>query len=337
MLDKISVNLISESKFGIRGGIYTAFLDMKKALAKRSDIEVYENSVKKTDIIHIHSIGPYSLFKYFTSRKNCVITSHILPASMVGSMRGTKLWLPVFTRYYEFFYNRAKLVISVSEHTKKELEKMKIKAPITVLPNGLNRERFKIMPGKRQDMRKKFSYSDKDFIVICVGLIQPRKGIITFYNLAKMLPDIKFVWAGWKFFKGMTENDREVEAILSNPPKNLFFPGKVEFDKMPDFYNMADLFFLPSHQETFGLVVSEAAACGIPVMLRDLEVYQSSFAPYYLAGQEEDFKKNIEKFSRDKDFYNEWRIKAKKIADKFDIEMVMNDLVALYRQVLRGS
>ena len=44
------------------------------------------------------------------------------------------------------------------------------------------------------------------------------------------------------------------------------FTGAVSHAKIPQYYNAADVFVLPSHHESFGLVALEAMACGTPVV-----------------------------------------------------------------------
>ncbi len=44
------------------------------------------------------------------------------------------------------------------------------------------------------------------------------------------------------------------------------FVGAVDHDKLPLFYNAADVCVVPSHYESFGLVAVEAMACGVPVV-----------------------------------------------------------------------
>jgi glycosyltransferase involved in cell wall biosynthesis len=51
---------------------------------------------------------------------------------------------------------------------------------------------------------------------------------------------------------------------------DVFFTGYVPHDKLKLWYNEADLFIFPSKFDTFGLVILEAMACGLPVAAYDV-------------------------------------------------------------------
>ena len=48
------------------------------------------------------------------------------------------------------------------------------------------------------------------------------------------------------------------------------FTGLVDYDKLPDYYNAADVCVFPSYYESFGLVPLESLACGTPVVATDV-------------------------------------------------------------------
>lgn len=102
---KIKVNLISETPFTVQNhGVHTAFLETKSALEKIG-IEVRTNSKEICDIVHIHTIGPYSLFKCLKNKGKVIISAHFVPSSFHGILAGTKLWLPLAEIYCRFLYN----------------------------------------------------------------------------------------------------------------------------------------------------------------------------------------------------------------------------------------
>ena len=57
---------------------------------------------------------------------------------------------------------------------------------------------------------------------------------------------------------------------------------------MIDYYNMADVFLLPSYEELFPMSVLEAFATGTPVMVRDLELYHQIITPYAITAVDVD-------------------------------------------------
>ena len=79
----------------------------------------------------------------------------------------------------------------------------------------------------------------------------------------------------------MTDGYEELKKVVENPPDNLRFPGIVDRNQMNKYYNIADLFLLPSFNELFPMSVLEACSTNTPVMLRDLSLYHSIIAGKY--------------------------------------------------------
>ena len=47
----------------------------------------------------------------------------------------------------------------------------------------------------------------------------------------------------------------------------VYWPGFIQYDRLPDYYALADFFIAPSTVEPWGLVVNEAMTCGLPVIV----------------------------------------------------------------------
>jgi len=121
------------------------------------------------------------------------------------------------------------------------VKKNKITEPVH---NGVDADVFRPMNVPRSDK----------FTVAYAGRICPEKRIIDFLKIAKKLRDIEFIVAGSK-------------AMEVTFPENVKYLGKLPFEQMPKFYNMADLLVLPSLTEGFPSVILEAYACEKPILV----------------------------------------------------------------------
>ncbi|MEK0397370.1 glycosyltransferase, partial [Lactobacillus delbrueckii] len=81
-------------------------------------------------------------------------------------------------------------------------------------------------------------------------------------------------------FGRITEGYDHLKKAVAEAPANLDFTGIMPRETMIDYYNMADVFLLPSYEELFPMSVLEAFATGTPVMVRDLELYHQIITPY---------------------------------------------------------
>lgn len=50
---------------------------------------------------------------------------------------------------------------------------------------------------------------------------------------------------------------------------NVYFEGSKQLEEVVEYYAIADIFILPSYKEPWGLVINEALACGLPVIVSD--------------------------------------------------------------------
>lgn len=86
-------------------------------------------------------------------------------------------------------------------------------------------------------------------------------------------------------------------------------------------------------QETFGLVVLEAAGSGLPIVLRDLEVYKKIFNSCYLSGTSiQDFMLIFRKLKNDINFYKEYESKSYKLFDMYNEEKAFRELKKIYEE-----
>lgn len=330
----MKVNIISESEYLSKDhGVHTAYLS-SVVMAKRQGVEVVVNSLAKADVVHVHTIGPLGYYSLRSAKKS-VVSAHVVPDSFVGSLKGTKYWLDLATRYLRHFYNSADLVLAVAPKVKEQLEALGVKSRIEVLPNPVNSLVFKSDKKLKEEGKKLLSFPQDKIIVMSVGQVQPRKSVTDFIHMARLFPAVAFVWVGGRPFKSFTATDDALEEALKNPPPNFFLKGPFTYDQMPIVVNAGDIFFFPSFQENAPMSPLEAAACGMPLILRDIPEYQLLYKIGYLKGlDEKSFAEEINKLIEDPGYYKKWQEQAQKLAHQFSIDIVGAALIRYYQSIL---
>ncbi len=330
------VNYLSESAFGFQGnGVHTAFLNTLSMMRATGAFRVKANSFGPYAILHAHTFGPlYWLMKWLHRGKR-VIHAHAIPDTLVGQVMGTGVWLPIFTSYLVMYFNSADAVICMTEQLRTYLAKMGVRRPMTVVSLPMDLSRFSRSAELRASGRRKLGFTDADHVVLCVGQIIPRKGFFDFIEVARQNPEQRFVWVGEIPFSVASESYFRVKHLVSHAPPNVTFPGVFELHEMPEFYNAADVFFFPSLQETFGLAIAEAAACEVPLVLRDLATYRESFGGHYLAADGvEGFTAHLRALKCSESLRQEYGARGMNAVRRYDTTSVADDLTRLYRQVL---
>src|SRR5688572_15073425 len=111
MCSMLKVNMISESTFTVQGhGVHTAFQEMTDALRASGQADVVVNKFRRgVNITHIQTFGPYSLLHLWFGSGKKVVSVHVVPDSLVGSIAGAKYFYGLAKLYMRLFYGRADL------------------------------------------------------------------------------------------------------------------------------------------------------------------------------------------------------------------------------------
>lgn len=144
----------------------------------------------------------------------------------------------------------------------------------TVYP-GVDHRLF--APGDRSDARKRLDLADDAAILLCVGRIQPLKGLdLAVDSLEQLVPalerPVELVIVGGA--SGPTGSDYaaalEQRAVSAGIGNRVHLVGPQPHEATVDFYRAADAVLVCSYSESFGLSALEAQACGIPVVGSDV-------------------------------------------------------------------
>jgi glycosyltransferase involved in cell wall biosynthesis len=98
-----------------------------------------------------------------------------------------------------------------------------------------------------------------------------------------------------KGYKKILVGDGPYLSVLKEKYSDVIYTGFVDHNKLSEWYNKADVFVFPSKHDTYGLVLLEAMACGLPVAAYDVpspcDVIESGVTGYL----GENLSENIEK------------------------------------------
>lgn len=274
-------------------GVGSAYIELIRLLKEHfsEEFDISINRYRHSHISHYHTINfPYFLSTFLTGRGKKIGYVHFLPETLEGSIKIPQPFRAIFYWYVMAFYKRMDHIVVVNPSFISKLEDKGIdRGKITYIPNFVNRQEFhELSADQITALKERYHYDAQKKIVLGTGQIQDRKGVPDFIKLAQQNPDIQFIWAGGFSFGKITDGYAELKRVVDNPPANLSFPGIVLREELINYYNMADLFLLPSYNELFPMSVLEAFSCGTPVLLRDLDLYRSIIDGYYEAASDVD-------------------------------------------------
>lgn len=338
----IKVAMFSQAETVSGQGVGSAYLELIKALKKydSDSLTITINSYAKSDISHYHTVNPtYYLSTFFRKRRGVMAGYvHFLPETLEGSLHLPRLFMKIFDKYLISFYKRMDHLIVVNPDFINKLVALGIKKEkITFIPNFVSSDEFfELSSDEKRKFREKIGVAQDKFTIFGVGQIQKRKGLDDFIALAKANPDLQFIWAGGFSFGKITDGYEEYKKVYDNPPKNLMFTGIIDRSDLTNYYNIADLFLLPSYNELFPMSILEALNCNTPIMLRDLELYESILGDSYIKAKDyTEMDKLIKHYSTHPKELQEILDLAQKSRAKYSEQNLAKTWEDYYKSILR--
>jgi glycosyltransferase involved in cell wall biosynthesis len=332
VVDGINVECYESMNMGFRLGIpYT--------IPTVSSFPMFTKNVKNSKIVHAHG-HPYltsliagKLAKYY--EKPFVLTQH-----------------NTFIDYNNIFNQVEKINdLTVGRETLKQADKIVVVSNATkdyvlslgakssrveVLHNGVDLDRFKPLPKIKEEMRKKLGIPNDVKIVLTVRRIVYKNGVDTLIDAAniavKKKQNLVVIVAG----KGpdMASIQKQIEHM--GLEKNIKLAGFVADQDLHAYYNIADLFVLPSKSgEGLPLVALEAMACGLPVIATNVgginEIIVKGFGKLVPANNPEMLAKAIVEFA---DVNRESGELRAIVEEKFGWDKNVARLIEIYEELI---
>jgi glycosyltransferase involved in cell wall biosynthesis len=217
----------------------------------------YENN-----FTHFHAAtpGPMGLAALLMAKifkRPIYSTYHTAFPQYVRSLIGSTLFEDATWKYMRWFYNNMDIILVPSRAFGQELiDRGFDKSKLRLMHRGVDTKRF--VPARQYGERNGV------FNLLYVGRISREKNLDILADAFKQIEGNSITLT----IVGDGPYRRELEESLAG--YNVIFTGYKDGDDLVRSYRDADLFVFPSTTDTFGNVVLEAQACGIPVIVSDI-------------------------------------------------------------------
>jgi len=131
---------------------------------------------------------------------------------------------------------------------------------LDIIPLGVSRSKFQ-MTSQQTEARRRRIANGEPLRILGTGTFCLRKGAWDLRTLVNRLPKDRF---SFRFVGKIAEDAIEVADSLKG---RVEFIAKVPQDQLPEQYAWGDLFILPSLEDGFAVVVTQALSCGLPTIV----------------------------------------------------------------------
>jgi glycosyltransferase involved in cell wall biosynthesis len=352
------------AKRGHEINVFTTSINSSNSVEKYSGINIYRYST----VFRIEggslSLGLFT--KTFNYDGNIVhVHFSTPPAEIAALLYAKRKELPIVLTYHGdwqesfggiarrmalYFYNkfllheilsRVDVIISPSRHYVHESRFLaKYQDKIVVIPNGINVKDFNA-PYSKEECRKKLGLEVNGYVILFVGNLTPYKGpeilVRAMPEVMREIPSAELVFVG----NGSMRKELEELSKRLGIEKHVKFAGFVKESLKPLYYKAADVFCLPSimSTEVFPLVLLEASASDLPMVVSDLNTFKCIIEDGYNGivtrrGDPKALADAIVYLLENEDVRRKMGENARRKAEKYSWEKIAEMTEKLYEQVL---
>ena len=301
--------------------------------------KIQKISGKEKTIVHMHTVFtalPIVFLRNTLSKSTKLVYTSHNPAWTEENID----FLNAFIREIEKFVVRKCDVVTVGTEAAraKIMKKAGLKeGNIKTVYNFVDTGKFRT---KKYDWKKKNGISGR--MVLFVGKLIPNKGVEYLLRAApavvERFPDTHFVFVGPASFESEKENKWLELCKELDIEDSVTFTGAVSNQELYEIYKAADAFCFPTMRETFGVVLAEAMAAGLPVISSDIPVVREVVGDAGILVPRCDVKaivEAIEKVLSDRKLSDGMKKKSLKRKEMFEKNEVLQGYLDLYQELER--
>ena len=215
---------------------------------------------------------------------------------------------------------------------------------IAVVPCGVNLDLFQ--PIAKDEARRQLGLRDDDRILLFVGRIEPLKGVDILLGAAAQVESesdcfVLVIGGDSSAREGEMAHLRDLASHLGIAER-VNFLGAVDHERLPLFYNAADVCVVPSFYESFGLVALEAMACGTPVVASRVggltATVRDGETGYLIPWRcPEPFAERLELLLDNEELRDAFGRSAREEVERYRWGSVAEAVLGLYRELIEGA
>ena len=307
----------------------------QRTILDRAGIEYTTRPDPTADLLHLNNMGPRSIVAAKRASRAgtpVLIHTHQTAEDFAGSFAFSDHLAGPLRPYLEYAYDHADHLVCPSAYNQRTIREY-TDTSSTVISNGYDPAKIDGHEALREEYLDRYDLSPP--VVFNVGHVIPRKGLETFIETARQLPDLDFAWFGFLNPTGGTLDrllrSQETERLVEQAPENVTFTGYVE--DIRGAYAAGDVFFFPTHNENEGMALLEAMAAGKPPVVRDIETFEWLEDGQDCLKAESDFVDAIEAL-RDPERREDIGNRAQERSEAFTLDAVQSDVVELYERLV---
>jgi phosphatidylinositol alpha-1,6-mannosyltransferase len=184
-------------------------------------------------------------------------------------IHGIDAWTPPRSRLLRLLISRVDSFLSVSHISAERFcrwsgASMEL---CTVLPNAVDIDRFRVTPPDPALIERYGLHGSK--VLMTLGRMDSRERYKGFDQVIEALPWLKQLAPKLKYLMvgdGPDQPRLDAKCKTLGIADDVIFAGRVSESEKVAHYNLADVYVMPSSGEGFGIVLIEAAACGLPIV-----------------------------------------------------------------------
>ncbi|KPB06642.1 N-acetyl-alpha-D-glucosaminyl L-malate synthase BshA [Bacillus sp. CHD6a] len=290
---------------------------------------------EKLDLLHVHYAIPHAVCAYLAKK----MTDDKL--KIVTTLHGTDITVlgydPSLNDMIRFGIEGSDVVTAVSESlVQQTYDLLQPKKAIQTVYNFIDERVY--FKKDTQDLKTQYGISDEEKVIIHVSNFRKVKRVQdvvkSFHLIEKQVPS-----------KLLLVGDGPEISVVCNLVRELGLNDKVLFlgkqENLEDLYSISDLMLLLSEKESFGLVLLEAMACGVPSVGTKIggipEVIEDGVTGYLSdVGDVENIAKNAVRILDNANLHKEFAENAiTRVKEHFSSRRIVEQYEYMYKQLIK--